>query len=148
MRLIKTLATILLALPLLSLGRLPSLPPATIAPQIAGPIVVPSWHTPNPAELPAAIAPKLDQVDRAQLPQACTYETASARRGEVFYDDAGQGPYPYGVVSAWSCSSFDAMQADFAARWTAMQGDASQLHAYRSACRQADPAAACPWPRP
>ena len=32
MRLIKTLATILLALPLLSLGRLPSLPPATIAP--------------------------------------------------------------------------------------------------------------------
>lgn len=98
----KTLIIILLALPLLSIA-------------------------PVPAPQPAVYWTRISIVQSAQQP-ACTWETAPARLRQQIEDPIG---YPYGVVSAWSCSSDSAaVVADLAQRGAQMQAEAA---AYRAA---------------
>lgn len=99
---IRTLLAILLALPLLSVA-------------------------PVPAPLPAVYHAQIAIVQSAAQ-QACTFETAPARLQQQIEDPIG---YPYGFVTAFSCSGDSAaVVAELAERAGAMQAEAA---AYRQA---------------
>lgn len=98
---IKRLFALLLILPLLSVSPVPAAP--TIY-----------WT-------------RIGIVQSAQQP-SCTFETAPARLRQTIEDPIG---YPFGVVSAWSCSGdAQAVVAELAERAAAMQAEAA---AYRQA---------------
>lgn len=104
---IKILLTVLLALPLLSVAPVPVHAPAQ--PHVA-------W---------AELAIIIHAPARAQ---ACTWETAPARLRQQIEDPVG---YPFGFVSAWSCSGDTAaVIAELRTRAEAMQQEA---RAYRAA---------------
>jgi hypothetical protein len=99
---IKRLFAILIALPLLSLA-------------------------PAPAAAPAVYWTRISIVQTAQQP-SCTFETAPARLRQQIEDPIG---YPFGFVSAWSCSGdAQAVVAELETRAAAMQAEAA---AYRQA---------------
>ena len=102
----RLLIILLLALPLLSVA---PVPPATYHARLAvrGPAIV---------QTHAAVA------------QECTFDTAPARLRQTIEDPIG---YPFGQVSAFSCSGdVQAVIAELAERSAAMQADAA---AYRQA---------------
>ncbi len=106
---IRTLILILLALPLVT----------SFAP-------VP--HTPVTYHARIAIHTASIVQTRVSVAQACTWEIAPARLRQQVEDPIG---YPYGIVSAWSCSGdTQAVIAELAERASAMQAEAA---AYRQA---------------
>ena len=118
---IKTLIVILLALPLVSFAPAPSpLPNAQIVRPTVQTIVVPRQARIERVHL--AIQTSAPAV------QACTFETAPAKLSAQIEDSIG---YPYGVVSAWSCTG-DALAVarELQTRAGAMQAEAQ---AYRAA---------------
>lgn len=101
---IKLLAMLLLALPLVSFAPVPAAAPA-----------VHRLHLPIPGIAPAA-------------QPVCAWETAPARLRQQIEDPIG---YPFGQVSAWSCTGDTAaVIAELETRAAAMQADAA---AYRQA---------------
>lgn len=99
---IKLLIILLLALPLLSLA-------------------------PVPARAPAVYHTRIIIVQSAAL-EACTFQTAPARLSQQIEDPIG---YPFGVVTAFSCSGDSAsVVAELETRAAAMQAEAA---AYRAA---------------
>lgn len=82
---------------------------------------------PAPAQAPAVYWTRISIVQSAQQAD-CTFETAPARLRQTIEDPIG---YPYGEVSAWSCSGDTAsVIAELNARAAEMQ---SQAAAYRAA---------------
>jgi hypothetical protein len=82
---------------------------------------------PVPAEAPTVYWTRISIVQTAQQP-SCTWETAPARLRQQIEDPIG---YPFGQVSAWSCSGdAQAVVAELAERAAAMQAEAA---AYRQA---------------
>ena len=98
---IRTLITILLTLPLLSLA-------------------------PVPAPAPATYHAHITVVQTAQQP-GCTWETAPARLRQTIEDPIG---YPFGEVVAWSCSGDSAaVIAELEIRADQMQAEAAAYRA-------------------
>lgn len=82
---------------------------------------------PVPAAAPAVYHAQIAIVQRA-MQADCTFETAPARLRQAIEDPIG---YPYGEVSAWSCSGDAAgVVAELASRAAEMQAQAA---AYRQA---------------
>jgi hypothetical protein len=82
---------------------------------------------PTPAAAPAIYWTRINIVQSAAQP-GCAWETAPARLRQTIEDPIG---YPFGQVSAWSCSGdSSAVVAELAARASAMQAEAA---AYRQA---------------
>lgn len=83
---------------------------------------------PAPAPQPTIYRVRIALIASAPTAQACTFETAPARLQQQIEDPIG---YPFGVVSAWSCSGDSAaVIAELQTRASAMQAEAA---AYRSA---------------
>jgi len=103
----RILVTILLAIPLVSFA----------------PVPAPVYRT----HLAVVTAAPVETHYVASL-QACTFETAPARLTQQIEDPIG---YPFGRVSAWSCSGDSAaVIAELQTRAAAMQSEAA---AYRAA---------------
>jgi len=118
---IKLVIVLLLALPLTSFAPLPApLPRATIARPVVQTIVVPRRAT--------IYRLRLAVQTSAPAMQACSYEIASAKLSATVSDPIG---YPYGFVTAFSCSGDGlAVANELAARVAQMQAEAA---AYRAA---------------
>jgi len=88
-----------------------------------------------PARAPASVVPSAPQIYRVRLAvarsartQACTFDTATSRLRQEIADPIG---YPYGFVTAWSCTGDGfAVAQELATRASAMQAEAA---AYRAA---------------
>jgi len=107
----RMLAIILLALPLLSIAPVPAARPTIsrtrIAVQTSGARIT---------------------IHAKVMQQACTFETATSRLRQEIADPIG---YPYGFVTAWSCTGDGfAVAQELATRASAMQAEAA---AYRAA---------------
>lgn len=82
---------------------------------------------PAPTEQPTVYWTRISVIQTAQQ-QSCTWETAPARLRQAIEDPIG---YPYGEVSAWSCTGdTSAVIAELTSRAAEMQAAAA---AYRAA---------------
>lgn len=133
---IRTIFIICLALLLASFAPIPrELPRAVIVQHAVSAIVTPRAR---PIQYPQPIIPMARQEQGE-----CTYNTASARASDVIYDDVGLGPYPFGSVTAYSCSGFGAMQEAYNANLANLQADIQAFHAWRDACLKKGPLSQC-----
>lgn len=69
-------------------------------------------------------AARADAPVQLRAAQACTYATAATRLHAVVYD---RKHWPYGEVSAWSCTSAAEAQSEFARRIAEMQAAADAV---------------------
>ena len=117
----RILVTILLALPLVSFAPVPApLPLAMIVQHRISTTVVPRARTIERVRLAIQTG--------APTPQACTFETAQSKLSVAIADPIG---YPYGFVTAFSCSGDGlAVANELAQRAAALQAEAA---AYRAA---------------
>lgn len=102
---IKILIALMLALPLVSFAPAPR-------------VLLSTGSRPAARTIPYPLSP---------IPQACTWETASARLRQQIEDPIG---YPFGHVEAWSCDGdSQAVIAELSRRVAEMQAQAADYRA-------------------